>query len=362
MTSRPRLVSALAALVLATGFVACGDGGSGGGDPRETIESATLDGIESGHLDLTLAVDAPGKEGGDFDLSLSGPFRSGGKGELPELDFDATVQGSLGGEELDFDGGLVLLPGTAYVNYEGVEYEVDSTSYGVIEPILDPVAQGQSGANVRCEEAVGELPVGTFVDNLRGGEGVEVEGTDTTKVSGDLDVPGALDALLDLSEEPACKAQASAAGELPSRKEVEAAQDEIEAGLKGARIDVYVGEDDIVRQISAALEVEPRQRSTSGPQRASIDFELKLSGVNEEQEIAAPKNPKLLNDLFLKLGINPLELLGLLEGEGLVELIEDLGSAATGDGSGRADQQQYVKCLSEASTPVDLQRCSRLAS
>ncbi|HYP55414.1 MAG TPA: hypothetical protein VEQ41_03815 [Solirubrobacterales bacterium] len=359
--SRLSLISVLAALVAAISLSACGDGGGGGGDPRETIDSATLEGIESGNLDLTLAVDVPGKEGGDLDLQLSGPFRGGAKGDLPQLDFDATARGSLSGEELDFEGGLVLLPGTAYVNYEGTEYEVDSTSYSFIEPILDPAAQGQSGSEARCEEAVGELPISRFVDNLRGGEGADVEGTDTTKVSGDLDVRGALDALLDLAEEPSCKAQTAAAGELPPRKEVEAARDEIEAGLKDARIEVYVGEDDIVRRISAELEVEPRQRSASGPRRASIDLELNLSGVNEDQEISAPPNPKPLNDLFLKLGVNPLELLGLLEGEGLAEIIEGIGSAATGGGSGGASQQRYLECLSEASSPLDLQRCNRLA-
>lgn len=359
--SWPRSIAVLTALVAILALSGCGDGGGSGGDPRETIDSATLEGIQSGNLDLMLAVDVPGKEGGDFNLELSGPFRGSPEGGLPQLDFDATVQGSLAGEELDFEGGLVLLPGTAYVNYEGTEYEVDSTSYGVIEPILDPAAQGQSGADVRCEEAIGELPLSSFFDNLRGGEGADVEGTDTTRVSGDLDVSGALDALLDIAEEPACKAQTSAVGELPSRKEVEAAQEEIEAGVKEARIEVHVGEDDIVRQISADVLVEPKRRSGDGPRRASIDFELKLSGVNEEQQISAPRNPKPLNDLFLKLGINPLELLGLLEGEGLAEIIEGIGSAATGGGSDGATQQRYLKCLSEAGSPLDLQRCNRLA-
>ncbi|HEX5763641.1 MAG TPA: hypothetical protein VFY04_11050 [Solirubrobacterales bacterium] len=354
-----RFTILLATLVAALALSACGEGGGSGGEPRETIDSATLEGIESGNLDLSLAVDVPGKEGGDFDLQISGPFRGGGDGELPELDFDATAKGTAGGEEIDFEGGLVLLPNTAFVNYEGTEYEVDPTTYSFIEPILNPAAQGQARSEGRCEEAVGELEVSRFIDNLRGGDGTDVEGTDTTKVSGDLDVSGALDALLDLSEEPACKAQTAAAGELPARKEVEAARDEIEAGVKEARIEVYVGEDDIVRQISAVLEIEPRRGSGSGPRRASIDFELKLSGVNEEQDIAAPQGAKPLNDLFLRLGINPLELLGLLEGEGLGEIIDGIGSAA-GGGSGGVSQQQYLKCLGEVSSPTDVQKCLRL--
>jgi hypothetical protein len=364
--SRHRLISLLVALVAAASLSACGsdDGGGSGGDPRQTIDSATLDGIDSGNLDLTVAVDVPGKEGGDLDLSLSGPFQGGAKGDLPQLDLDASVQGSAGGEDLDFEGGLVLLPNTAYVNYEGTEYEVDPTTFSFAESVINPVEIGKQGSarsEVGCEEAIGKLQVSRFIDNLRGGEAAEVEGTGATRVSGDLDVTEALDALLDVVEDPACEPQASAAGQLPSRKEVKAAQDEIEAGLKTAQIEVYVGEDDIVRQISANLEVEPRQRSGDGPRRASIELDLKLSGVNEEQEISAPEDTKPLNDLFLKLGISPFELLELLEGDGLTGIIEGIGSAATGGGSDRASQQEYLKCLGEASTPVDLQRCAQLA-
>jgi hypothetical protein len=116
-----------------------------------------------------------------------------------------------------------------------------------------------------------------------------------------------------------------------------------------------------VRRIAADLEIEPRQRSGGGPRRASVDFQLTLSGVNEEQDISAPANAKPLNDLFLKLGVDPFELLGLLEGGGLTELVEQIGSAATGTGSGGADQQKYLECLGNATTPVDLQKCLRLA-
>lgn len=362
--NRRRLASLFAALVAAMALAACGgDDGGGGGDPRETIDAATLKGIESGNLDLSLVVDVPGKEGGDLDLSVSGPFQGGAKDDIPQLDFDVTATGSSGSEELDFEGGLLLLPNSAYVDYEGTEYEVDPGTFSFAESVIFPVELGNERKpqdKTGCQRAVGEIPVSKLVDDLRGGEGAEVEGTGTTKVSGDLDVAAALDALLDVAEDPACKSQVSAVDEVPSRKEVEAARDEIERGLKSAEIDVYVGEDDIVRRIVASLEVEPRQRSGGGPQRATVDFELTLSEVNEEQEFTAPEGAKPINDLFFKLGVDPFELLGLLEGQGLAELIEGLGSAATGE-SGRAKQKKYVQCLGEVATPVDLQKCAQLA-
>jgi hypothetical protein len=76
------------------------------------------------------------------------------------------------------------------------------------------------------------------------------------------------------------------------------------------------------------LAIEP-QKGGSGPSKVDLDLDLKLTGVNEEQQISAPENAKPLSKLFLKLGVNPIELLGLLQGEGggegLGELFEGLG-------------------------------------
>ena len=75
--------------------------------------------------------------------------------------------------------------------------------------------------------------------------------------------------------------------------------------------------------------IEPKEESAGGPRSVAIDLDLTLTGVNEEQKIAAPSDTKPLGKLFLKLGVNPTELLGLLEGEGegLNELLEGLGAS-----------------------------------
>jgi hypothetical protein len=291
------------------------------------------------------------------------------------------VDGSFDDEEVKFDGGLVLLPNSAYVNYEGTDYEVDPTTFSFVESALEQ-AQRQGGAGgdpadvTACQEAASKLEVGNFVDGLSDDGGADVGGTSTTKVSGDLDVSGAIDALVELAEDPACSAQIGAAGALPSESEVEEAKSQVGEAVKTAHIDVYVGEDDIVRQVSAQLAIDPPKGSGKGPQTAEIEFELKLTEVNEEQEISAPDGAKPLNDLFLKLGVNPIELLELLQGEGgaggLGGLLEGLGAAAdnsgadsnsrggSGSGSAGGGQQAYLKCLGEARTPVDLQNCAKL--
>lgn len=382
--SRLRILYALAAavalLVMATALVACGGGGDeSGGSPQAIVDEATLRGIDSGNLDLSLEIAAKGNEGGDVDVSLSGPFQGEGQGKLPQLDMTAKASGTVNGSEIDFDGGLTLLPNSAYVNFEGTEYEVDPTTFSFVESALKQ-QQGQGGgegsAGVSgCQEAVGGLKVGDFIEEIVDEGSADVGGTSTTKVSGDLDVSGAIGALLEVAEIPACRAQIAAAGPLPSEEEIEEAESEVSDAVKTAHVDVYVGDDDIVRRIAAQLKIEP-ENGGSGPQSVEIDLDLQLTEVNEEQQISAPDNAKPLNDLFLKLGVNPIELLGLLSGEGggegLGNLLEGLGDAAGGDSSGGGGgsgggansggggQQAYLKCLGEASTPTDLQNCTQL--
>jgi hypothetical protein len=337
--SRLRLLAVLAVLaVLSAVLVACGgSGGDKSGQSAESVlEEATLQGIESGDIDLALELNASGAEGGKVNVSLSGPFQGEGTGSLPQLAMTAKANGNYNGKKIGFDGGLTLLPNTAYVRYEGIEYEVDPTTFSFVEQTLKQ-AQRESGAETgsagvaACQEELGRLHVSEFLENGKNEGSAEVDGVSTTKVSGDLDVSGAIDSVLEVLESQACRTQLAAAGPLPSKSEIEKDKGKIADSLKSAHVSVYVGNDNIVREIDAQATVEP-QGGGSGPKSVAVEFALKLTGVNEEQKISAPENAKPLSRLFIKLGINPIELLGLLQGEeggeSLGELFEGLGESA----------------------------------
>ncbi len=364
--SRLRFLLAFAALLaLATGLVACGGGGNSNKDPQTVVDDATLQGIQGADLDLSLGIKAKGKEGGNVDIRLSGPFQAEEGQKLPQLDLTAKVNGSFNGEDVKFNGGLVLLPNSAYVNYQGTFYEVDPTTFSFVESALKE-AQHQGGGKASdltaCQEAAGKLKVADFIDNLENEGSADVGGTSTSKVSGDLDISGAIDSVLKLVEDPACSAQLGAAGPLPSKDELSEAKNQVKSAVKTAKIEVYVGDDNILRRASAQLEIEPPKSSGSGPKSVELNLDLSLTGVNEEQEISAPQGAKPLNDLFLKLGVNPIELLGTLngEGEGLGNLLEGLGGSTGGGSAGGGNPQAYLKCLQGARTPVDLQKCAKL--
>jgi hypothetical protein len=343
-------------LALATAFAACGGGDDGGAE--SVLDEATFQGVESGDLDLNLTIDATGQDGGDLDVSLSGPFQGSGKDQPPRLAMTAQAHGALAGEQIDFDGGLVLLPNKAYVNYEGTDYEVDPTTYSFVKSTIEEAQKegGQTADVTGCQEAASGLEVADFVENLTEEGKSNVGGTSTTKVSGDLDVGGTLDALIDLIEEPACKSQLTEEGPFSVTGEsLEEARDEVETAVKSAHVEVDVGEDDIVRRLAAQISLQPEAEG-NGPESADIDFDLTLNGVNEDQSIVAPAKSKPLSKLFLKLGINPIELLGLIEGGGGAAGLGDL-LGQVGGGSGSSGGQSYTECLQGARSAADIQKC-----
>ncbi len=389
--SRFRTFFLFAALIaLATAFAACGS--SGGGDssanPQTVVDSATLRGIESGDLDLAIGIDAKGSRGGHIDVSVSGPFQNqGADAQFPQLDMTVKADGSFDGD-VNFEGGLTLLANSAYVNYRGTEYAVDPSTFSFVKSALQQ-AQQQNNSQVpdvtACQNAVGQLRVADFVDNLTNDGTADVGGASTTHVSGDLNVSGAIDSIVDLTKDPACADQLGAAGPLPSESQLNQAKSQVQSALKTAHVDIYVGDDNIVRRISAELTIEPPAGSgSSGPDSVDISIDLTIDGVNEDQTIEAPGSSKPLNDLFLKLNINPISLLGAVQGQGgagapnLGDLLGGLngatgGSGSSGSGSGSGSdsggsgssgsgnpQQAYLDCLRGASTPVDLQNCAKL--
>jgi hypothetical protein len=361
--SRIRIFALLATLAaLTTALAACGGGGSSSEDPQKVIDSATLEGVESGNLEAKIGIKSEGKEGGDLKVSLSGPFQSGGKGNLPEFALAAKANGSIQGEPVDFEGGLTLLSDRAFVGFNQTEYEVDPTTFGFVKSGFEQAQQKgskEAGDVTACQEAATGLEVGQFVDNLSNEGSAEVEGTSTTEVSGDLNTANAVDALIKLSETPACSAQLKAAGPLPLG-ELESAKGELTSTIKKAHVDVYVGSDNIIRKLAAELTIEPKGASA---EKVEVDFELSLGGVNEEQEISAPANAKPLEGLFEKLGVNPLELLeGISSGGGIGSLLEGIAGggspAAKSPAGGEPGGQGLNECLAGAKTPTDLQKCA----
>jgi hypothetical protein len=371
LLSRIRILALFATLLaLATALAACGGGGeeSGSGeDPQKVVEGASLEGVTSGELEVSLNVKAEGKKGGDFHLELSGPFEAGEEGELPQLEMRAKASGSAQGENIDFDGGITLLTDRAFIRYEGESYEVDPTTFGFLKSNFEQAQQqgGEEADVTACQKAAEGIEFSQFTDNLSNEGGEDVGGATTTKVSGDLSISGAVDALIQLTEDPACSSQLEALGPLPPNQ-LESAKDELSKAIKKAHVELWVGDDEIIRKLALELTVEPPE---AAGEKVELELEATLDGVNEEQSFSQPAHAKPLEALFKQLGVNPLEFLeaGGAEG-GLGGLLEGLGgasggsegSSSEGGSSAELENQAYVECLQGAETAKDLQKCASL--
>lgn len=355
--SRFRFLALFATLAAMTAvFAACGSSSDSGSDedPQQVIEDASLEGVTSGNLDLALHIKAEGDEGGDVDVNISGPFESANKEELPQLEMSADAKGTANGQDIDFEGGLTLLTDRAFIAYKGSDYEVDPTTFSFLKSAFERAQQQGGEENITaCQEAAEGIKFSQFADNLKNAGSADVDGTSTTKVSGDLSVDGAVEALIKLTEDPACSSQLEAAGPLPIG-ELEEAKDELSKSIEKAHVDLYVGDDSIVRKVDAELTIAPPQ---AADEKVELELELTLSGVNEEQSFSSPSNTKPLEDLFDELGVDPIKLLEAVQGEGLGGLLEGIGGGSSSGGSGGTSR---AECLQNAQTTADLQKCASL--
>jgi hypothetical protein len=373
--TRFRILALLVVLTaMASVFAACGgssDSGSSDENPQKVVENASLEGVKSGNLDLSLHVKSEGKEGGDVEVKLSGPFEAGAKGELPQIAMSAEASGSAMGEDLDFEGGLTVLTDRAFVEYKGSSYEIDPTTFGFVKSAFEQSQQQEgpeSGDITACQKAAEGIKFSQFAEELVNEGSVDVDGTSTTKVSGDVDVSGGIDALIQLTEDPACSSQLEAAGPLPLG-ELEESKGELSKAVKKAHIDLYVGDDDIVRKVAVELTIQPPE---AGNEMVELEMELSLAEVNEGQTFSAPSDAKPLEALFEDTGIDPTEAGKIIEGilqegpagflEGLVggAGIPSFGGGGGGSSGDNAAREEYKECLQGAETSAELQKCANL--
>ncbi len=339
-------------LVLAAAFlVACGGGGETEGkklsstsDPQKVLDdtfSAEGKKVESGRFDLKLSVNATGGGSelqGPIDISLGGPFQSEGEDKVPKFDID-----------LEFSGaGQSIKAGAASTGEKGF-LSFNGTDYSVPDDVFKQFAEGYTQAQKENSDSGGTLEeLGItpqdWLNDPEVDENSSVEGTDTVKVSGPIDVPKLLDDVNTLLGKAGSLGIPNT-GQLPSSLTDEQKQ-QVEDAVKTADVTIESGKDDsILRRIAFTLSLED---PTGSGGNADIEFDLTLSGLGEDQSIEEPSDTKPLNDLIGQLGG--------LGGLGA------LGGASGGGGGASADAAaEYSECVQQAGTDQGaLQECAEL--
>jgi hypothetical protein len=339
----PRTLAFLLVALLAV--AGCGgDAADSGSDVDELLRDTFAGGkaIESGRLDIALGFDSEG--GQPVDIKLAGPFQSQGAGRVPLLDLDASFAG--GGQTLE--AGLTATEDRAFVSYGPDTYEIAAPVFEQFKAGYEEAAKKSAGQQNQSLASLGIDPR-RWLTNARNEGEAEVGGTDTIKITGDVDVLKLLEDV-DQALERVRSLGVQGAEQLPERLTEEEKRQTAEA-VERLNVEIYTGaEDRILRRMVVALGLKQPEGGS-----ADVEFDLQLLDVNEDQEIEAPENAKPFEELAAQ-----------LEGLGLGDL--GLGGApgsGSGSGSGEGATQesleQYSQCIQEAAGNSDeVRKCADL--
>jgi len=349
-----KLLVILAAL-FALGLLA----GCGGGDDGESADSSTdVDQlleetfssgkeIKSGKLDLSLGVES---ESTPLSLTVSGPFQTQDQNTLPLLSLTASFEG--GGQQIE--AGVTSTGEAGFVNFQGTDYEVSGPVYEQFKAGYEETAKQAAGEQQDQSLATLGVDPRKWLTNARNAGEADVGGTETIKITGDVDVPKLLDDLnAALEKLRALGVQGSE--ELPEQLSPEQKQQAADA-IQDLSVELYTGKDDkILRRALVVMTVAVPEGAQGGGESAKVRFDLSLLEVNEDQEIEAPENPKPFAELADQLG--GLGLGGLGGGGAAPE--------GSGGGAGAAPDPQalekYSQCIQDAAGDnAAIQKCADL--
>jgi hypothetical protein len=342
MAARP--ASALALVLAVVGVLLVAGCGGGGGQvssstPVGQLLQQTFSGdkqVKSGVLDLTLRVDSQSSGtsplSGPLSLRLTGPFESQGKGKLPKFALTADVQA--GGQSLD--AGITSTVDKGYVAFQGTNYVVSDNVWSQFRKGYE---QSQSQANRSRGQSLSTLgidPRGWLTNPRNAGDG-KVGDTDVVRITGGVDVSKMLDDVNTLI----AKGRAlggSATKDVPQRLTPQEKQQAVQA-IRNPSVEIDTGKDDsTLRRALVTFGLAVPKTSSTPAQTAKVSLDLKLTALNEGQDISAPSNPKPFTQLLQNLN----GLAGLAAG----------GAATGGTGGGGAagtdTLKRYSQCVNAA--------------
>jgi hypothetical protein len=246
--------------------------------------------VESGQFSVRLSAEdfegAPQIDGAG--LEVGGRFQGKGPTKMPEFDIDMKI--AAGGERMKV--GAISVGERGYVTQGERAYEVPQ-----------PVMTSLAGARARIAEYAGEpqpklsvagVDIGGLVTDPEVVGTESMDGVEVTHVEGKLDPSSFVDQLSELG----------AGSALPEGDFLDQAAKNralIERVLGEPEVDVYVGEDRILRRlaIEADLNLAAVAEGAGGPRDGKVLLDARFSEVNKPQQIAAPERTSgSLRDAF----------------------------------------------------------------
>jgi len=390
--SRLPLLLALALVVPTLALAACGGDDSGTDESAQQLINQTFSGekkVDSGkvNLDLSAKLEATGAAAsqleGPISLKLTGPFQSQGEDKLPEVDFDMTI--SAGGQK--FTAGAVTTNDQAFISYQRTDYRIPQDQFDRYKRQVERESRQQNNEQ-QNQFDLASLGVNPrdWLQNPKKESEEDVGGVETVHVSADVRV-GAL--LKDVNDLIRRAGRLGLQNEQVPQRIPERTQRQIEESVKTAQFDLWTGKDDkIMRRLEIEFSFdlpEELRGQAQGVSGGTVDMNVEITELNEDQEIEVPKKSRPLSELQSQLGVGAL---GLGEGlgggssgggsgggssSGSSSGGSSSGGGSSGSSGGGTDlgtggdpsvnserSERYLKCLSDAKRPADIEKCSSI--
>ena len=264
--------------------------------PEEMLASAFTTEVKSAAFDAKLTFRSEGEKNV---IQATGAFEDNGPTAMPEVEVQVRVD--LASMNLDERGGFVTTGERAWFTRGGAAYAVPQRVWGE----LVKARKGESQQTAETPEL--NVDPSNWVKNVKNEGTEQVGGVDATHLSAQVDSAKAITQVV--------KAMGEAGGTAVPLRGAEARIRR--AGLSDADLDVWVGEDKVLRRLTLSL-----SGPGDGGRVVNGELDLQLSGVNEPQAVARPAKVKrgmpggaygqftngVLSGVAQSAGVNPQEL------------------------------------------------------
>lgn len=309
-----RTAVALLALVGCFGLLSACGGSSGS---PQALLSDTFSGhtpIESGKVNLSLAISAAGSGGATKPLAvkLSGPFQDAGTGKLPHF----SLKLDLGAAGHTLDAGATSTGSALYVELAGTWFSTPESTYKAIEQGYAQATKSSSTAKVHSTFASLGIEPGKWLSDPTNAGETTIAGDPTIHLTASVDIPAFLADVSKLSQAGTSLGLGSAVPGASGGALSSTVVDELAKSIKSAHVDVYTGKDDhLLRrlEVTATIAGTPQTEALlGGLKTAAVRVKLEFSDLNKPQSISAPPNPESPSQLLPALQ----QLVGVLQGAG----------------------------------------------
>ena len=267
-------------------------------DAQALLEKAFSKQVDSADLKLDMKADLEGLDQlkGPVSVSLSGPFKSSGEGELPVLDWD--LKAKFAGQTID--AGMVVTDDNAYVSFRGQDYEVGEQ---VFEQLKANFAKQQKQAGGQQSLKQFGIDPTDWLKDPEVEDGQDIGGDSTRKISGDVDAQKVVEDVLGALRSPALRRQLQSQGQAVPEVD-EAAVEKVTDAVEDVHFEVNVDEDGVARRMFAEVEFTVPDDADAGDlEGGKVSFEFVLEKVGIDPEIDAPSDPQPLSSLLGQLGL-----------------------------------------------------------